>query len=147
MKNFIAFLFIFICVGCASTSAIKIPAGVGPNKIATLHIYRTDTTYHMLNPEKPYFYLDDNMVAKLGTGDAQTIKVVEGKHSISVKQPIMFVPSFESDRLVHNFKGGQEYYIRYSKEFSGVRIIGSVTSLEDTSNLYLTSKENYVNRK
>lgn len=82
----ILILIAFLISGCATTDKYVLELG-NADELATLYIYRTDTFFHSLNPELPYIYIADKVAAKLGTGEFNVIKVLLGKHRLSVRQP------------------------------------------------------------
>jgi len=147
MKIFIALFIAFSVISCATTEQYQVPEGFDPSKLTTLNFYRTNVAFHSLNPEKPFIYLNDKVVAKLGTGQNKVVKVPAGNYRLSVRQPIMFMPGHESDSFEYDFEAGKEYYIRYSMEFGGLRPAGKTIVPIGSSNFSLTNKENYVNRR
>ena len=132
--------------GCASSPYQILPEW-DKDRLATVSIYRTKTFFHSANPERPYFYIDDRKVGTLGTGMALTTKVESGKHFISVREPILFMPAFESERLEHDFETGKEYFIRYSKDFSGIALIGSSATATGSSKLSVATKASFLARE
>jgi hypothetical protein len=147
MKKIILMLIVLSIMGCATTENYQLPDGVDDSNLATLHVYRTDTFFHSLDPEKPYIYLGDRVIAKLGTGQAKIVKVPAGKHRLSVRQPILFMPSYESDYFEYQFEAGMNYYVRYSMEFGEVILAGSNIAVIGSSHFSLTNKENYIMRR
>ena len=147
MKYYVLCFFILIGSGCATTDEYYLNPDLIEDELATLYLYRTKTFFHSLNPEKPFIYLDDKMVAKLGTGMAKVIRIRAGQHKMSVRQPILFMPSFESDSFEYYFEAGKDYYIRYSMEFAGGTVVGNIVSIHGSSSFALTTKENYESRK
>ena len=148
MKNFIYVAIItFLVSGCASRNIYKLSAEWDKNTLAKVHVYRTTTFYHSLNPEKPFFYIDGAKIGKLGTGDAISINVLAGPHTISVKEPIMFVPAYESGSINFEAVANKEYFIRYSKEFSGIITGGTSVVTTDDSSIQMSDKSSYINRE
>ncbi|HAQ50828.1 MAG TPA: hypothetical protein DCR13_04695 [Gammaproteobacteria bacterium] len=135
MRKFILILLGLVISGCATTQKYLLPKDINSADLATLYVYRTDTYFHSLNPEKPFIYFNDRVIAKLGTGQSAVIKIPKGKHRLSVRQPTLFMPSYESNAFEHNFEAGQNYYVRYSLDFGGWAFFS------------LTNKESYVARK
>ncbi len=149
MKNLIYVAIItFLVSGCASKNMYKPSAEWNKTTLAKVHVYRTTTFYHSLNPEKPFFYIDGAKIGKLGTGDAISIDVLAGPHTISVKEPIMFMPAYESGSINFEAVASKEYFIRYSKEFSGIIVTGgtSVVTTDDSS-IQMSDKSSYINRE
>lgn len=147
MKScFYAIVFLLLA-SCTTLEKVKIPEGAKQNEIAILRFYRTNTAFHALNPEKPFFYVGDVLVAQLGAGNEKTVSVPAGQHRLSVRQPIMFTPSYESDNFTFDFQGGQEYYIRYSMDYDGAVSTGATVAAVGKSNFKVTDKEHYLNRQ
>ena len=143
----ILILSVIFLYGCGGGNHYVKPSGLSQEKIATLHFYRTNVKFHSLNPKKPFFYIDKQLITKLGTGQAKTIEVQAGEHRISVKEPIAFMPAYESDAFFYTFEGGKDYYIRYSKDFGSVSIYGSIVAVDGANSFAITTKDNYLNRK
>ena len=136
-----------LIMGCASGPGYVVSQEWAPEELAEVSIYRTDTFFHSGNPERPFFYINDKLVAKLGTGMAVSTKVKAGKHIITVRQPILFMPAYESDRLEYEFEKGKKYYIRYSKNFSDVTNLGGTFVATGTSSFVLADKKSFEKRK
>jgi len=86
-------------------------------------------------------------VGQLGTGMDVTTKVTAGRHVITVRESILFMPGGESGRIEYEFEGGKTYYLRYSKEFSGVTTTGSTTVVTGSSNFSVADESSYLERK
>ena len=145
MRNLLL-LILIVLTGCASTDAYKSPASLNENNSATVYLYRTDVTYHSLNPERPFFYLDGKLVAKLGTGNSVKFYLKPGEHVLTSKESIMFLPGSESGRISGLFESGKTYYFRYSKEFSNISSIGVGFVMSDTSSLKLATKQQFMDK-
>jgi hypothetical protein len=140
MKYFILGCLVFILSACATTEKYSLDTEISSKDAATLHFYRTDTYVHSLNPETPYTYLDDKVIAKLRTGMQKIVKVKPGRYTVSVRQPMLFMPGLESESFTHTFVAGEDYYVRY--DLSNI-LYGPHTQ----TSLSLTSKENFLNKK
>jgi len=149
MKTFTLLLLILITSisACATGPGYTISQDWPENELAEVSIYRTNTFFHSANPERPFFYIDGKLVAKLGTGMAVTTKVKAGKHTVSVKQSFLFMPANESDVLEYNFESGKTYYLRYSKDFSGIDSVGNTFVATGSSSFVLADKENFEKRQ
>lgn len=147
MKTIIFISLSVFITGCATTERYKLPSGVSQSDLAILHIYRTKTAFHSLNPETPYIYLDEKVIASLRTGQANSVKIPEGKYRLSVRQPILFMPAYESDSFEYNFESGKDYYIRYSMDFGGFAPTGNSVTVTGTSNFSMGTKEDYELRR
>lgn len=146
MKKIFIFV-VFLMSGCATTEKYTVDPNYDEEGLAILYIYRTKTSFHSLNPELPFIYIGEKVAAKLKTGAYKIIKVVPGKHRLSVRQPIAFMPGNESDSFEHEFEAGNAYYIRYSMEFDGAAAIGSSVSVYGSSNFGITNKESFELRR
>lgn len=133
--------------GCSSIPKYTISPDWKQNELAEVYIYRTDVAFHSLNPEKPYFYIDDKEVAKLGTGQSTYTKVTPGKHIITAKEPILFMPAYENGRLEFNAEPNMKYYIRYSKDFSSINVYGPNVVASGTTSLQMANEEYFKQRK
>jgi len=142
-SKIIFFVLLFSLSGCGGSNYLIKPEW-DKSKLVTVNVYRTKTAFHSLNPEKPFFYIDGEQFAKLGTNSAITIKALPGKHTITVKEPFMFMPGYENARLEVNFEESKEYYIRYSKEASIIYGNGMITG---ESTIHIVNKEYYQQRK
>jgi len=142
----LALLLLIILSGCSSTSDYRAAPSWNENNSATVYLYRTDVQYHSLNPERPFFYVDDKLVAKLGTGDFVKFQVSPGEHFLSSKESIVFMPGNESGRISGMFESGKTYYFRYSKDFSSVSSTGVGFVVTDESSLTFATKQQFTNR-
>jgi len=147
-KLFVLIVFVQLLAGCATTSNNYVdPKELTNENAASVTIYRTNVSYHSLNPEKPFFYVDDLYVGKLGTGDSIKFKVLPGEHSLSSKESMMFIPAGESGRVKGLFKAGEEYYFRYSKEFESAIPVGTGFYMSNSTTLQPATKEGFNERK
>ena len=145
--KYLSILFFILLSGCASTDKFILDSQLDSNDLVTLYVYRTDVSFHSLNPEKPYIYLGEKVIAKLGTGQFQKVTIPSGIHRLSVRQPIMFMPGTESDFFEYEFKAGNTYYLRYNYGFNDATFIGGTVAMTGTSDFHLTTKDNYLGRK
>src|SRR5688572_10777044 len=80
----------------------------------SVYVYRNKTTFHSANPELPFLYVGDVKVGRLAIGESRCLRLAPGKHTISVKEPFMFMPSYTSGAVdVHVIAGGAPFYVRY----------------------------------
>jgi hypothetical protein len=107
---------------------------------SVVYVYRTDVAYNSMNPEKPFFFLDDKLVGKLGTGEFIRFYVAPGLHEVSSKESFLFSPGLESGKIKGEFKAGDTYYFRYSKDFSNIYGTGVGFVMSDTSSLRPATK-------
>lgn len=142
----LSFFFIFLS-GCSSTPKYIISSEWDEANLSELYIYRTNTAYHSLNPEKPFFYIDGKEIGKLGTGQSIYTKITSGNHVITAKEPILFMPAYENGSLQFKVEPNKKYYIRYSKDFSGISIVGPTVVSTDSTTLQMANKEYFQKRK
>lgn len=133
--------------GCASTTQYLEPTGVDNSQTAELNIYRTNIFFHSGNPERPFFFINNALVAKLGTGMAITTKVLPGKQVISVRESILFMPGKVNESIEYQFEAGKTYYLRYSEDFSGIFPIGQLMVATGSTSLQFVNVELYQQRK
>lgn len=136
-----------LLVGCSAGPTYVAPSAQDPRELATLSFYRTDVHFQRYNPEKPFFYIDGQLVTKLGTGEARSTRVTPGLHVIHVMEPFVFSPAHESGRIEHNFEAGKEYFIRYSKELDNILSVGSHVAISGKTTLQFANEEMYLKRQ
>ena len=147
LKHLSSLLFFIFIAGCATTERYALPQDADASSLASIYLYRTNTLFHSLNPEKPYIYLDDKVIATLGTGETEFLKVPAGKYRLSVRQPLLFMPSNESDSFEAEFEAGESYYIRYALDFDEVVSYGEGAAVTGTSNFHMVDKATYDERR
>ncbi|GAB5382088.1 MAG: hypothetical protein Alis3KO_36010 [Aliiglaciecola sp.] len=145
-KIYICF-FLLVLGGCATTQQFVLSEDVDQEQLATLYVYRTDVAFASLDPEKPFIYLDDKVIAKLGTGHAKLVEVPAGNYRLSVRQSFLFMPSSESDYFMFEFVAGETYYLRYHYGFSNAVFVAGNVAMTGTSDFHMTTKENYINKR
>lgn len=118
-KLWILFVCFISLVGCNISPKYDVSPDWDKLKLSKVFIYRTDVSYHSFNPEKPFFYINGKQIGKLGTGQSISTMVPAGRHVISIKEPFLFMPSYESATLEFVAEPNKEYYIRYSEDSSG----------------------------
>ncbi len=122
-------------------------ASVAPSENCTVHVYRNKTSFHALNPELPFLYVGEQRIGRLAMGNSHCLRLAPGKHTISVKEPILFMPSYTSGRMEVEVTGTAPIYIRYSKEFSGIVASGSGVTATGRSNLQAVSEDHWRSRQ
>ncbi len=120
MKKLIFYVsFLMLFTGCASTVEYVRNPALNEDNAATVIIYRPNTSYHKFNPEKPFVYIDDKLLGKLGVNSSLRVHLPKGSYKISIKQPFMFMPANESNKLELQVNEHKYYYVRYANDFSG----------------------------
>ncbi|MBN8431406.1 DUF2846 domain-containing protein [Microbulbifer salipaludis] len=148
MRNFIIlFGLVLFISGCANVPQYQENSDWSHSEVAHLHFYRTKRMFHALNPEKPFFFVDDKMAGSLGTGETFTVRVLPGTHTLSVREPFMFSPGYESGRFEIEVEASKHYYIRYSMDASGVYAYGSTAGVYGTAKFGTADKESFDNRE
>ena len=147
MNKIFYFILSILVSGCANAPNYSISPDWNKSKLAKIHVYRTNLSFHSLNPEKPFFYLDGKKIGKLGTGQTISIDVLPGKHTITAKEPLMFMPSYESGKIEIVAEENKVYYVRYSKDFSGIIVSGNNVNATGKTSIQLANEEYYLQRK
>ncbi len=147
MHRFLLIFGIALAAGCATGPKYEVSQEWDQATLASVTIYRTKTFYHSANPERPFFYIDGLLVGKLGTGQDITTKVVAGKHIITVRESLLFMPAYENGRVEGEFEAGKSYYLRYSKEFSGIDSVGSTLVATGSTNFSIADEGSYLLRQ
>lgn len=141
-------LFVYLAMlDCASTQRYETPTGIDSAELVKIYVYRVSTGFHALNPERPYIYLDGKVIAKLRPDQATFVQAPAGVHRLSVRQPMFFMPSYESDSFEYDFQAGETYYIRYSMEFGAVVSNGSSAVATGSSQFTISNQEGYDARR
>jgi hypothetical protein len=163
-NNFGATLHILTIVLCLLLSGCAVnPANLPPNLSPTpskveitsdlqdadcpVWIYRNRTTFHALNPDIPFVYLNELQVGKLGVASTFCLKLQPGKYQISTKESILFMPTTTSGSITIDPKKGETIYIRYGKEFAGLTPFGSTPVINSNTNLNVVNKELWETRR
>jgi len=147
ISKFILIVFTIMLVGCSGAPKYEVLPEWNKAELATIFLYRTNVSFHSLNPEKPFFYLDGKFLSTLGTGKSVVTQVLPGKHKITVKEPFMFMPAFENGEIEFEAKSNEKYYIRYSKDFTGIGVIGTTVATGSTTTLQFANEEYYSQKK
>ncbi len=149
LLNFLLFFSVILLSSCSKNNTYQIPSSIKNTELATVYIYRTNSSFHMFNPEKPFFYIDEKYIGKLGTGQELVIKVIPGEHIFTVKDSILFMPGLEDGKVKINIEKNKTYYLRYS--LTPANIISSNNSQDITitgnSNFQKVNEEYFSYRK
>jgi hypothetical protein len=65
-------------------------------------------------------YVNGRQVGKLAINSAIEVRVPAGEHALSMKEPVLFMPAYESHKLALKAEPGKTYFVRYSREYGGV---------------------------
>ena len=139
--TFIVFFYTLLFVGCMKNDVYRVD-NIDETKLVKVYIYRPYTSFHSLNPEKPFFYIDDKYIGKLGVGRELVINVLPGDHTFTVKGSLMFMPGFEHGKIQLKIEEGKEYYLRYALTpvFMGTTVTGK-TRFQAVNQEYFQSKQ------
>lgn len=122
---------------------VVIATEVTDSKLCSVVGYRSKTSFHSLNPEKPYLYVNEEKIGRLSIGESVCLHLPSGKYSISIKEPLLFMPTFTSGRIEVEIPASSLVYLRYSKEFAGVITTGSNTVVTGNSKLQVATEEQW----
>ena len=111
-----------VMLGACATPAppAALDAALTEANSANLIVYRPKTSFHSANPELPFLYVNGQQVGKLAVGGALEVRLPVGEHALSMKEPVLFMPAFESHKRALKADPGKTYYVRYSREAGGV---------------------------
>lgn len=130
-----------------ASAAQSISQSTAQSGDCSAYVYRNKTSFHALNPERPSLYVGETRVGTLAIGQSHCLRLQPGKHTISVKEPILFMPTYTSARVEVEVTGTAPVYVRYAKEFSGVIGAGSTTTVTGSSKLQLVSEDQWRTRQ
>lgn len=136
----VAFLLLAACQRVVPEAA---NVSLNDTNSAQILLYRSKQFFHSGNPEQPYFYVNDEQIGSMGTGDILSRRVPVGTHRISVRKPILFMPTYEAGAITINAEAGKTYYLRYSLDPTG--LIG--TNFTSTSYFGLVDETYYQQRR
>lgn len=109
-------------------------------------VYRKNTSFHALNPEQPYVFVNDLNVGTISIGQTYCLNLSPGRYEISVKEPILFMPAFAAGSVVVEVTEGSTQYLRYSKEFGGIIPAGAAVGVTSNKKLEVVSKQAWEGR-
>jgi len=146
-------IFLVSCATSQSTSTSVAPS-VPASKIeaseatqgCSVYVYRNKTSFESLNFEKPFVYVGDERVGKLGTGDSICLRMAEGRYTVSVKAPIAFMPAFIVGKVEVEVIAGAPVYVRYAKEFTGVVVSGANASTTGSNKVQVVTEAQWRGR-
>ena len=160
MSRILLVLTILVLTACASPKPKQFEERQplqSPNAVSTIpptasencsvYVYRNKTTFHALNPEQPFLYVGEEKIGRLAIGKSHCLHLPPGTHTISVKEPILFMPSYTSGRVEVKITGTAPIYVRYGREFAGIATAGSNTIAMANSSLQLVSENQWRARQ
>lgn len=112
----------------------------------SVYVYRNKTSFHRFNPEKPFVYVDEERVGKLGVGDSICLKMAAGKYTVSIKAPIAFMPTYTVGKVDIEVLADTPIYVRYSKDFSGVVVSGATATATGSSTMQVVTETHWRDR-
>jgi uncharacterized protein DUF2846 len=118
--RFCRLLVLAVIAGCASQEQFTNETGLKPSEAATVIVYRPQTSFHSMNPERPFLYLDDKQAGKLGVGQLITLTLAPGPHKFTMWSSALFMPAARVGDVDLTLEPGQTYYLRYEYGFSGI---------------------------
>jgi hypothetical protein len=147
----------FLLVSCATTP-LQLPPDTSSTPTLSqikssaynacpVWIYRTDTFYHSGNPEKPFVYVNELQVGGLGVANTMCLNLPPGKYQVSIREPIMFMPGSTSGAITVDSKNGEVVYIRYSKEMTGVFVVGTSAGTTSRTSLKFSDRKSWMARE
>ncbi|MEW6707111.1 MAG: hypothetical protein AB1430_19865 [Pseudomonadota bacterium] len=96
-----------------------------PEKACAINVYRVSTRNFMVDPERPFVYLNGNRIGSLPAGESYCLDAPPGKHVVSLREAAFpGIPGF-SEREVEVVVDGAPVFVRYRKAFTGSTAIGT----------------------
>src|ERR1700694_1334008 len=106
-----------LLTACSTNGVINRAEDSAPEKSGTVIMYRTKPSFQAGNPEPNFVYLDDEKIGRMRNGAKFTLILNPGVYTISVKQPMMFIPAFTVARLEVTVEPGTTQFLRYDYAF------------------------------
>ena len=72
--------------------------------------------------------------------------MLEGKYTVSIKEPILFMPTYAIGKVDIEVRTNAPVYVRYSKEFSGVIVTGSTTAVTGNNRVQVVTEAHWRDR-
>jgi len=129
-----------------ATSTEAPPPEVKPENCA-VHVYRNRTAFAALNPAGPYVYVDGERFAVLRVGESLCLQLAPGKHNISIREAVMFVPGPVSGSLDVDVAQSKPVFVRYSKGIAGARRIGTNVFFKEDNELQSATEGQWRERE
>jgi hypothetical protein len=126
-------LSVFLLLSACASAPTKSPSALVEGGRCSVHVYRTQTVFHSLNPEKPFIYVGEEQVGQLGVGDTLCLRLPAGRYIVSVRESVLFMPAYPSGKVEIEVTADSVHYVRYAKNMGGV--IGMPSGPVVTGNL------------
>ena len=123
--------------GCANQTPFRQDSGLDDDNSGKLIVYRPRTFYQRGNPDRPFFYIDDQKVGQLGVGSSIRLKLRPGQYRLDMRESILFQPTYVSRSLTLTVSPGETYYVRYSQEFKSVIPIPKAPVITDDTSFVI----------
>lgn len=120
MKKAVATSVLSLLLSACSTPSVQAPSQTTSDGRCSVYVYRTQTLFHSLNPVKPYVYVGDEQIGRLGVGESLCLRLPLGNYTISVRESVLFMPAWSSGKLDVQVTTDKTLYVRYIKDFGGV---------------------------
>jgi len=101
----------------------------------------------MGNPESPFVYVNDKEIGNLRVGDQIRTILPSGRHRISIRSPLLFMPAWEAGALDINVEAGKSYYVRYARTPSGIIVLPGSAHAMSSSGFAVVDEETWRQRK
>ncbi|MES2770113.1 MAG: DUF2846 domain-containing protein [Bdellovibrionota bacterium] len=84
---------------------------------ATVYLYRTYTQADSLNPDVPWFYINDNKIGKLSLGGYYVQQIDPGEATVYYKDSAFGRPlPWKGLKIKFPVKANESYYVKFSIE-------------------------------
>lgn len=110
-------------------------------------VYRTQSTFHSMNMEKPFVFVGTQRMGTLDTGQSMCLALSPGTHRITINEPVMFMPGWASGTLDVTVPADKPVYVRYSKEYAGTLAGGANATVTGSGKLRAATMAEWMARK
>lgn len=108
--------------GCASAPEYVQAPKLTDDNAGQLVVYRPKTSFDNMNASKPTVYLHGQALGQLGVGRQLHAPVPAGRHTISVKRPMFFIPLRNVGSVDVAITAQETVFVHYSYVFAGMSI-------------------------
>lgn len=147
MKHTLIPIAFSLLVSACATSPTKPSNQMVEGGRCSVHVYRTQTAFHSLNPEKPFIYVGDEQVGKVGVGDALCLRLPAGKYTLSVRESVLFMPAWSSGKLEIEVTSDSTHYVRYATNLGWVAPTPGGPVVTGSSRFSLSNEEGWRARQ
>lgn len=147
MRNVVVLTFAVLVGACAAPATQTSGKVTSDSERCSVYVYRTQTAFHSLNPEKPFVFVGEEQVGTLGVGDSLCLRLPTGKYTVSVREAFLFMPAWTSGSVEVEVVPEVTAYVRYSKDFGGVAPSAAGPVVTGKTRLGLSNEQSWKARQ